>query len=87
MNDKQIILIARFFSGLFRPFYMPLISFLALFIFTYLNVLPFSYKLSVLALVYCLTILLPQLLIFAYRNIEWFLVFCPFCPISPVCMF
>lgn len=70
MSDKQIILIARFFSALFRPFYMPLISFLALFMFTYLNVLPFSYKLSVLALVYCLTILLPQLLIFAYRSMK-----------------
>ncbi len=70
MSDKQIILIARFFSGLFRPFYMPFVSFVALFLFTYLNILPFGYKISVLALVYCMTILLPQVLIFGYRSIK-----------------
>lgn len=70
MNDKQIIHVARFFSGVFRPFYMPLVGFMALFMFTYLNLLPFGYKVSVLALVYFQTILLPQLLIFAYRSMN-----------------
>lgn len=70
MKNKQLILAARFLSALFRPFYMPIMGFFALFTCTYLNLLPISYKLTVILLVYCFTVLLPQLSIFLYRKIN-----------------
>lgn len=70
MKQKHIILTARFFSALFRPYYMPIVGFVALFTFTYLSLLPFSYKLIILFMVYCFTIVLPRLCIFTYRKIN-----------------
>lgn len=70
MNAKYLIFTARFFSVLFRPFYMPLVGFVALFYFTFLNVLPLPYKLSVLAIVYVFTVLLPSVTIYFYRKLN-----------------
>ena len=41
---------------------------IALFTFSYLSLMPGAYKLTVLALVYMFTILVPTLLIHFYRN-------------------
>lgn len=54
----------------FTPFYLPLVGLLALFLFSYMNLLPWLYKGTVLLLVYLFTILLPTLLIRAYRNYQ-----------------
>lgn len=70
MNRKPLIVAARVLSALFRPYYLPLVGFLALFTFTYLRLLPVYYKLVVLAIVYVFTILLPRLCIFVYRKIN-----------------
>lgn len=70
MKNKVIIFAARLLSNLFRPFYMPLLGFLVLFAFTYLRLLPGVYKLTVLLMVYCFTILLPQLTIWFYRKMN-----------------
>lgn len=40
MNQKNIILVARIVSLLFTPFYLPLVALIALFVFSYLSVLP-----------------------------------------------
>ncbi len=55
-------------SIIFTPFYLSLVGLIALFTFSYLNLLPWQYKLTVLALVYIFTILAPTLLIRVYRR-------------------
>lgn len=45
---------ARVVSTIFTPFMVPFIAFFLLFFFTYLRIMPLQYKLTVLALVYCL---------------------------------
>lgn len=67
MTEKQIILAARIISLIFTPFYLPLVSMVVLFLFSYLSMQAFDYKISVLLLVYLFTILLPTLLIRFYR--------------------
>lgn len=63
-----ILPIARTLSIIFTPFYLPLVGMIALFTLTYLNMLPTSYKLMVVALTYVFTILLPSVLIHSYRR-------------------
>src|SRR5574344_808199 len=70
MKERDIILTARVLSMIFTPFYLPTIGFVALFVFSYLNLLPWSYKLQVLALVYFFTILLPTFFIHLYRRFQ-----------------
>lgn len=74
-RDKQIILTARLLSMLFTPFYLPIVGLTALFLFSYLSIFPWYYKLQVLILVYLFTILLPTVLIHGYRRYHgWTLI-------------
>lgn len=74
-RTKNLILAARVFSMLFTPFYLPLVGLVALFLFSYLSLLPLSYKCFVLALVCVFTILIPTLLIRVYRHYQgWTLI-------------
>jgi membrane-associated phospholipid phosphatase len=66
--EKKLIIAARALSLAFNPFYLPLMGLILLFWFTYLDLLPLSYKLTVVVLVYLFTILFPTLLIRLYRN-------------------
>ena len=61
MKEKNIIIAARILSMVFTPFYLPLVGLIALFTFSYLRLMPWPYKLTVLGLVYLFTILLPTL--------------------------
>ena len=70
MREKDIIIAARVVSMVFTPFYLPLAGLLALFIFSYMNLMPFAYKAMVLLMVYLFTILLPTLLIHSYRSYQ-----------------
>ena len=70
MREKDIIIAARAVSMVFTPFYLPLAGLLALFIFSYMSLMPLFYKTLVLLTVYLFTILLPTLLIHAYRNYQ-----------------
>lgn len=63
-----LFMTARVVSTIFTPFMVPFIAFFLLFFFTYLRIMPLQYKLTVLALVYCFTILLPMLGIYLFRN-------------------
>lgn len=69
-NRRSIILAAKVLSGVFRPNYYPLVGFIILFTMTYLALLPWSYKLVVLGLVYLLTIALPALATETYRRLR-----------------
>ncbi len=69
-RQKNIIYAARLVSLIFTPFYLPLVGLIALFTFSYLNLLPVAYRLLVLAMVYFFTILLPTFLIHLYRRTQ-----------------
>ena len=67
MKEKNIIFTARIMSMIFTPFYLPIVGLIALFIFSYMSLLPMIYKLVMLAMVYLLTVMAPSLLIHLYR--------------------
>lgn len=62
--------LARFVSMLFTPFTIPTLVFLALFLFTYLRIMPSAYKLIVIGIVFCFTVAMPVLMIFLFRKIH-----------------
>lgn len=70
MKEKYLRNSARVLSALFTPFYVPTVGFLALFLFTYLRMLPLSYRVMVTGIVYVFTVLLPILGICAYQKIN-----------------
>ena len=70
--DRTLIRIAKITSGIFTPFSIPFLAFLILFLFSYLRITALRYKLIVLAIVYCFTILMPLLTIFLFRKINGF---------------
>lgn len=67
MKEKNIIFTARIMSMIFTPFYLSIVGLIALFIFSYMSLLPMMYKLVMLAMVYLLTVVAPSLLIHLYR--------------------
>lgn len=69
-REKNIIYAARLVSLIFTPFYLPLVGLIALFTFSYLNLLPVAYRLLVLTIVYVFTILLPTFIIHLYRRAQ-----------------
>lgn len=69
-NEKKLVWMAKGISGIFNPFIIPFGAFLVLFLFSYLRMLPFQYKLIVLGVVYCFTILLPMITIFLFQKIN-----------------
>lgn len=70
--DKTMLRVAKGTSALFTPFSIPFLSFLVLFLFSYLRIMPMAYKLIVLGIVYCFTILTPVVTIFLFRKINGF---------------
>lgn len=70
MEEKYLRISARVLSAIFTPFYVPTVGFLALFLFTYLRMLPLSYQIVVLGIVYAFTVLLPMLGIYIYKKIN-----------------
>ncbi len=74
-REKQIILGARIISVIFTPFYLPLVGLLTLFLFSYLSLYPWEFKLKVISLVFLFTVLLPTFLIRLYRRYQgWTLI-------------
>lgn len=58
-NNRGMLVAARLLSSLFRPTYYPIVGFALLLMFTYMSLLPWSFKLWLLAMVYILTIGIP----------------------------
>ena len=65
-----LVLSARTVSLVCAPFYLPVTSFIILFTFSYLNMLPPITKLILTGIVYLFTILLPHFCIMLYRQIN-----------------
>lgn len=72
IEEKTLIRIARMVSAVFTPFSIPFLAFLILFLFSYLSIMPIQYKLIVLGIVYCFTIMIPVLAIFIFKKINGF---------------
>lgn len=70
LKEKNIILTARVMSMVFMPYYLPVVGLVALFFFSYMNVLPGAFKAYVLLWVYLFTVLLPTLLTRIYRRYQ-----------------
>lgn len=68
MNNKYLLLGARTLSDIFRPQYFPLVGFVALFLFTYLSLLPLSFKALILLIVVLGTLVLPRMTIRFWRQ-------------------
>ena len=72
IEEKTLIRVARIVSAIFTPFSIPFLAFLILFLFSYLSIMPIQYKLIVLGIVYCFTIMIPVLAIFIFKKINGF---------------
>lgn len=72
IEEKTLIRVARMVSAIFTPFSIPFLAFLILFLFSYLSIMPIQYKLIVLGIVYCFTIMIPVLTIFIFKKINGF---------------
>lgn len=68
IDSRMLILAAHFVSMLYAPFYLPVVAFMVLFIFSYLNLLPLQTKIVLTLIVYFFTILLPHFTIYLYRK-------------------
>lgn len=71
-EEKRLLQASRVVSVVFTPFSIPFLSFLVIFFCTYLHMMPLSYKLLVLAVVYIFTIFVPTLTIFLFRKLNGF---------------
>lgn len=67
MEDRKLIRIAKVLSSLFMPLYAPLWVFFGLFLFSYMRMLPWEYKLFILVVVYLFTVFVPTMGITAFR--------------------
>ncbi len=65
--DKTMLQVARATSMVFTPFSIPFLSFLVLFLFSYLRIMPIQYKLlTIISYVFCL-------LMMRRLNIPWYM--------------
>lgn len=69
-TGRNLLRMARVVSAVFTPFTIPFLSLLVLFLFSYLRVLPASYKAYVLGIVCAFTLLIPALTIQLYRRLN-----------------
>ncbi|MBR4572722.1 MAG: hypothetical protein IKO28_04835 [Prevotella sp.] len=67
---NALLLAARYVSLLFTPFFLPVMGLIALFIFSYLSMMPLLYKVTVVVMVWLFTVIMPQLLIRIYRHYQ-----------------
>lgn len=65
-----LVLTAQVISLVSSPFYLSVVAFVALFLFSYLNLLPWTTKLILTLIVYFFTILLPHFSIYLYRKLN-----------------
>ena len=67
MDNRRLIKIAKIFSTIFMPLYAPLWVFFGLFLFSYMRMLPWGYKLFIIGLVYVFAVFIPTLGITTFR--------------------
>lgn len=70
VSSTLLVMLAQAVSSLYSPFYLPVVAFLVLFMFSYLKLLPITTKIMLALMVYFFTILLPHLTIYLYRRLN-----------------
>jgi len=65
---RILIKAAQVVSIIFNPLYLPILGMIILFVFSYLSMLSWQYKLQVLITVFFFTIMLPSYMIYWYRR-------------------
>ena len=70
VSATLLVVAAQVVSSLYSPFYLPVVAFVVLFLFSYLNLLPMRTKVVLTLMVYFFTILLPHLSIYLYRRLN-----------------
>ena len=68
--DKYIITAAKIISSIFPPWYLALLGFILLLMFSYLNMLPWQMKLIMVLMVYLFTVLMPYWAIHIYCHVN-----------------
>lgn len=68
--SRALVLSAHIVSTLYSPFYLPVVAFIVLFMFSYLNMLPLKFKVILTVQVYLFTILFPHLAIYLFRTLK-----------------
>lgn len=68
LKEKALKTASHILSAVFSPLIMPTLSFLLLYLFTYLAFMPLIYKGIVLGAVYLFTVCVPMLLIYLYQR-------------------
>lgn len=69
-SARLLLTIARMVSAAYSPFYLPVVAYVVLFMFSYLNMLPLLTKVWLTVVVYFFTVLLPHVSIYAYRKVN-----------------
>ena len=69
MNEKRLMQIARALSAIFSPFYTPVWILIVLFFYSYLSMLPLSYRMFILFTTFTFTVFIPRLGINIFRMI------------------
>ena len=69
-RKRSILIAARYTSLVFTPFYLPLMGLAALFLFSYLSMMPWLYKGMVLLIVWIFTVFMPQMIIKLYHHYQ-----------------
>lgn len=69
-TTNALTILSKIVSGIMNPFIMPFIGFIVLFLFTHLQMMPPAYKLIVLGIVFCFTIMMPVVTIFLFQRIN-----------------
>ena len=72
MNSKNKLISfgAGLLSVLCNPIGIPFVGFLGLFMFSYLNLLPLHYKIMILSMIGCFTVVIPLTTIFLFMRIN-----------------
>lgn len=70
VERKRLMQAAKLLSAVFSPFYAPILAFLWLFFFSYLQLYPLAYKIYILVSVFFYTILMPRLSIYLIRRVN-----------------
>jgi membrane-associated phospholipid phosphatase len=65
-----LIIGSQLISALYTPFATPVVAFALMLFCSFLRIMPMSYKLTVLGLVYSFTVLMPMLSIYLYQKVN-----------------
>jgi hypothetical protein len=67
-KNNWLTAIDKLISATITPFTIPFETFLILFLFSYLHIMPWQYKITMLGVIFCSTIILPAFLVYCFQK-------------------